>query len=73
MRGGNDIRSNYDEFVRRNGVRSGVEKGDQRMKCGRRSESGYPVASPLPHVMCMVSHWAVVGFGSAMVGSFQLK
>ena len=49
------------------------EREDQRMNCGRWSGAGYPCALDLLHFMFILSHWAVVGFGSGRVGSFQSK
>ena len=49
------------------GVNVGVEM------TGRDQGMAYPVAAPLPHLISMALHWAVVGFGNGTVGSFQLK
>ena len=36
-------------------------------------DTTHPGASALIHSIFRVSHWAVVGFGKGMVGSFQSK
>ena len=52
------------------------KNGNEWVNHGVRDQAqntAYPVAADLLHLMFMVLHWAVVGFGKETVGSFQSK
>ena len=42
-------------------------------KTARDRDVAYPRAAPLLHLMSMLLHWAVVGFGKATFWPFQSK